>query len=172
MCQAISPIFLSLFISFEREREHVREGRRERENPKQAPHSQTWGSCSQTVRSGPEPGSRVRRVTDWAPLGPPIISLFPHWILTTTPWGRRSYYPNITVPEMEAEIKYFVHGYVNDVSRFQKFALNHSKQCLLAALTSWNNWSWQSVDGWACQIIHLEVPVSNLISLRQIYVNG
>lgn len=44
---------------------------------------------------------------------------------------------------MEAEIKYFVYGYMNDANWFQRFVLNSS--VLSAALTSWNKWSWQTV---------------------------
>ena len=70
---------IHLFILREWEREREREGERqhewgrgrERERESQAgstlpAQSLTWGSIPQTVRSWPEPKSRVRRLTDWA----------------------------------------------------------------------------------------------------------
>lgn len=45
-------------------------------------------------------------------------------------------YSDMTGPKLEAEIKYFVHSYMNDVSWFQRFALHNSQPCLLTALTS------------------------------------
>ena len=70
-CQGVLALLLSLFY-FESERENEQErgwgcGEREKENPKQAPHS----ARSPTQGSIPplqdhEPKSRVRHLTDWA----------------------------------------------------------------------------------------------------------
>ena len=60
--------FKFLFISFERETEHEQGRGREREGEKESEalsaQSPMWGSNSRTVRSLPEPKSRVGHLTD------------------------------------------------------------------------------------------------------------
>ena len=85
--------FLSFFLSFfffflmfihfwdrEREREHARVGEG-RDNPKQAlclsVQSLTWAWNPRTMRSWPEPKSRVSHSTDWATQAP-LLTLFSH----------------------------------------------------------------------------------------------
>ena len=72
--------FQCLYIYFERETEvgasrGGAENEGERENPKQAPRCQHKAPCkgpiSGTVRSWPEPKSRVGRLTSWATQVPP-----------------------------------------------------------------------------------------------------
>ena len=82
--------FFNVFIYFwkrerERDRAWAEEEPREREtqNLKQAPGSELsgqslmWSSNSGTVRSWPEPISRVRRLTNWATQEPVSDSWFP-----------------------------------------------------------------------------------------------
>ena len=62
-------LFLSLFIFLEGER--VEEG--QKENPK---WNLMWGLNPQMEKSWPELKQKVRRLTDWATLVPPTLSLY------------------------------------------------------------------------------------------------
>ena len=72
--------FKFIFIYFERERELGRGRERERENSKQALHCQpgarSKGSNSRTVRSWPEPKTRVGCFADWATQAPQFLRFF------------------------------------------------------------------------------------------------
>ena len=71
--KTILPSFLKfILVTFVRERKRVGEGQREREreNPKQAPFCLYRPYLSRTLRSWPEPKSRLRGLTDWAPRRP------------------------------------------------------------------------------------------------------
>ena len=60
-----------IYLFWEREKEAEWEGEREAQAGSMlSAQSPTRGSISRTVRSGPEPKSRVRRLTDWATQAP------------------------------------------------------------------------------------------------------